>query len=418
MSKQQNTAKQLKDDFARLFSPAMLTELKRNGLDIIESKREGSLVFDENGKRYIDCHSSGGAFNLGRHHAELAQELNVALTQTDQGNFPMISKEKAMLAQTLSEFIPGPLECSVFSVMRGEPVECACKVSRGFTGRQELITVDGGWYGETGFALTLSERVDKDTYAPLIPNTKTIAFNDIEQAKQAISSNTAAVILELTQAENHCRTIDKNYLSTLRSLCDRHGALLIFDETQTGFGRTGKRFAFESYAIQPDILIVGEALGGGMFPICATVLTQRVNAFLNDHPMIHLSTFGGSDLGCRVATKALKVYEQAHPWDNASAIGAELKKALENLSTQHEATLRSVAGQGLLLSLQLKSEQAATDFCRELSIAGVLAQTGKVARNTVLLRPSLLLSKQEADDLLLAVATALDNLESSSGQEA
>lgn len=379
--------------------------LESLGHGFLEGRREGVWVWDTQGKRYFDAVSGAGTFNLGRRHPDLAEALRRAMRETDQGNFPMVSIEKTALAEALAQFVPGPLDCSVFSVMRGEAIEFACKVARGYTGRAQLVGADGGWYGQTGFALTLSEREDRDLYGPLIPETARIPFGDLDAAAKGITSATAAVIIEPVQAENHCRTAPPEYFKGLEQLCRDHGALLVFDETQTNFGRTGSRFAFESCGVSPDLLVLGEALGGGMFPIAVTMLTQQVNRFMNTHPLIHMSTFGGTDVGCRVAAKALELYGALKPWENAVQRGGRLLRRFEALAARTDSVVRGVRGGGLLFSLDLGDPLSAKAFCRNAAEAGLLVLPGEVARHTVVIRPSLLLNEAEAEFLAATVET-------------
>jgi acetylornithine/succinyldiaminopimelate/putrescine aminotransferase len=402
------TARDLLAEYAALTSPGHVAALRAAGHDLVEGERGGCYVSDTAGKRYVDCIGSAGIYNLGRRHPELLAELGRAARETDQGNFPMISAEKAALGRRLAEFVPGPLDCAVFSVMRGEAMEFACKLARGATGRPGLVAVDGGWHGETGFALSLSQRPDKDRFGPLVPGVVVVAHGDLEAARRAVGDDTAAVVLEPIQAENHCREVDRDYLHGLRELCRARGAVLVYDETQTGLGRTGEKFAFEHFGAGPDVLILGEALGGGVFPIAATVFTQRLNQFMNRHPLIHLSTFGGSDIGCRVAVKALDIYQRDQPWRNAAAIGDRLRA---RFAAQVGATpLRSVAGRGLLLSLALDTPAQALALCRRAAAHGVLVAPGRVATHAVVLRPSLLLDDAAAAALHDGVAAALGEL--------
>lgn len=390
-------------------TPGRLDQLRALGHDFLEAKREGAYVFDTDGKRYLDASSSAGIFNLGRHNAELAAELKQALRETDIGNFTMISIEKTALAKALADFVPGPLECSLFSVVRGEAMDGACKIARGFTGRSELVTVDGGWFGQTGFAMSLSERPDKDCFRPLIPDVKVLPFGDETAARNAIGAKTAAVILEPIQAENHCRELPAAYLKTIAGLCAQNGAVLLIDETQTALGRTGSKFAFEASGVSPDILLIGEALGGGMYPIAATMLTQRVNAFMNAHPLIHLSTFGGADIGCRVATKALEIYTREQPWKNAAAMGERLRAGLDEIA-KSGGPVRGIAGKGLLLSLDLGDADTATRFCKTAAAAGLLTLPGEVAKNAVVLRPALTITAAQVDEIIAAVKTAVKSM--------
>ncbi len=383
---------------------ARMERLNALGLGIMEGRREGAYVYDTEGKRYLDGYGSAGTFNLGRRPPELTAELKQALRETDIGNFPIVSLEKAQLGQALAEFVPGELECSLFGVMRGEAIDAACKVARGFTGRPRLLSLEGGWHGQSGFALSLSQREDAALFGPLMPETGILPWGDLEAARARIDHQAAAVILEPIQAENHCREASLEYVRGLAEVCKTNGALLVFDETQTNFGRTGAKFAFEAYGVSPDILVLGEALGGGIFPITVTLMTQRVNSFLNKHPLIHLSTFGGADVGCRVALKALELYARLEPWKNAKEKGAALMKGIAELAGKDNSPIRGVAGKGLLVSLDLGTPEAATEFCRNAAANGLILMPGEVARHTVMLRPSLLINEAETREILDALA--------------
>ncbi len=376
---------------------------------ILEGKRAGAHFFDTDGRKYVDGDSSAGIFNLGRRHPELAEALKSAMRATDQGNFPIISEEKALLAEALAKFVPGALECSLFGVTRGEAFDAACKVARGFTKRPGLVTVDGGWYGQTGFALSLSQRDDKRLFEPLVPGVTTIPFGDLAAAEQAVGADTAAVFLEPMQAENGCRAADLGYAHGLAELCRARGALLVFDETQTNFGRTGTKFYYERLSIEPDVLILGEALGGGMFPITVTMMTPRVNEFLNDHPLIHLSTFGGSDIACRVALAALDLYRREEPWKNAAALEPEFRSAFNALMGDFPRLLTGVQGAGLLFALQTPWAEMANKLARTCLNRGLLVAPGRVAKNTVMVRPSLLITEDEAGELVAALQLALQD---------
>jgi len=393
--------------FSRVFSPGRTALLKELGHDFLEGSREGPYLFDEKGSRYLDCVTSGGVFNLGRVPAEVGDELVAAAAGTDQGNFPMISSEKAALAEALAAFAPGGLDCSVFSVMRGEALEFACKAARGLTQRHELVTASGGWYGETGFALSLSERADKRSFGPLIPGVRSVPWGDLAAVERAIGRRTAAFVLAPIQAENGCRVAQEQYLRGVRRLCTRRGVVLILDETQSGFGRTGRRFACEHASVVPDILLLGEALGAGIFPIAAALVTQRVNSFMESHPMIHLSTFGGSDVGCRVAYAALKVYERVQPWVNAARVGRRVQEGLFRLRTEHPGKVLGVGGRGLLLAMQMDSVQSARGLCRRAAERGLFIVPGRVAADSVVIRPSLLLTDGQADDLIEGLARSV-----------
>ncbi len=394
------------DDFAKYVSAAAVGRLRGLGHDFLETRREGPCVWDADGKRYFDCFAGAGTFNLGRRPPRVVAALQQAMGLIDQGNFPMISIEKARLASALADFTPGGLECAVYAVSRGEAFEFACKLSRGFTGRPELIAFAGGWHGETGFAMSLSTRPDQPLFAPLVPRARIIPFGDLAAAKIAVTGLTAAVFLEPLQAENHCRAFDGDFLRELEKHCRAVGALLVVDETQTGFGRTGRRFAFERFGIEPDMLLVGEALGAGVFPIAATIYQQRLNAFMNLHPLIHLSTFGGSDIGCRVAAEALAAYDEVRPWENAAKLGPRLAEGLAKIQKDAPRVVDDVAGEGMLFSLRLATPAKARDLCKRLAREGVLAAPGAVETRSVVVRPCLTASADDIGEILRAVGRA------------
>ncbi|PKL37547.1 MAG: hypothetical protein CVV44_14455 [Spirochaetae bacterium HGW-Spirochaetae-1] len=401
---------QILNKYETYFSSSQRAVLESRGHAIVEDRREGDYIYDLNGKKYIDCISSLSIHNLGRRPSAVVDELRKAIHDTDQGNFPMISKEKAALAEKISRFVPGKLECTVFSVIRGESIDFACKLARGFTGRQEFLTVDGSWFGQTGFALSLSDRKDREFYGPLIPGIRQLPFGDIESARKMITRKTAAVFIEPVQAENNCRQAGKEYLQVLRSLCTKKGAVLVFDETQSGMGRTGNKFAFEESGVIPDVLVIGESLGAGVFPIAATVFTQRLNKFMNAHPMIHLSTFGGSDIGCRVASKALDEYDRLKPWDNAAGNGKMLRDGLESLKNSFPGKIKSLDGRGLLLSMDFGTSEKALAFCRAAADRGLLVCPGDVARSSIIFRPGLLIGNTTITEILQAVSDALKSI--------
>ncbi len=303
-------------------------------------------------KLLLDGSCGQGIHALGRRPAALIDAMREATRATDQGNFPMISQEKSALAEVLARFSPGQLDCVVYGVMRGEAMEFAAKVARGKTNRMPLVTVAGSYFGETGVALSLSDVPGKEDFGPLLPGVRRIPFFDRAVLESELRHGAAGVVLEPIQVEHGCRMVLPHDLKVARTLCDQYGALLIIDETRTAFGRTGFRFACEAADVVPDILLVGESLGGGIFPITAAIFTQQVNEFLNGHPMIHLSTFGGSDIGCRVGLAALQEYQRLETWENARERGAQLRLGLEQ-GRLGDSPLREIRGRGLMLGLEM-----------------------------------------------------------------
>ena len=357
-------------------------------------------------KALFDGSCGKGIFHLGRYPEPVAAVLAAAADETDQGNFPMISREKADLAEALAHFAPGELDCVVFGVMRGEPMECAAKVARGRTNRMPLVTVAGSYFGETGIALSLSEVPGKERFGPLLPGIRTVPFFDRRAIERELSHGAAALIFEPVQMEHGGNMVLPDDLRAARRLCDQYGALLVLDETRTGFGRTGFRFACEAADVVPDILLVGEALGAGLFPITAAIFTQNVNRFLNAHPMIHLSTFGGSDLGCRVGLATLAEYERLEPWDNARERGAQLRLTLEQ-GRLGGSKLVDIRGRGLRLALDFADASTATRYIKAAARHGLFLRSARFAPHVVVVEPPLIITPEETRSLGESLLAAL-----------
>ncbi len=397
-------------DAASVFSKGLIERIKSEGLAMLEKGGHGSVLVDSTGKEYIDCFTSAGSFNLGRGRADLLRVLRESARQTDQGNFIAISEEKAMLAQRLASFMPPALECALFTVVRGEAMDAACKLARGFTGRSEIITVDGGWYGHTGFSLGMSDCCERDLFGQGIPKITAVPFGDVDAARRALTKNTAAFVLETVQAENGCRYAEEEYYASLRRLCDEAGAILIVDESQTGFGRTGYRFSFDCFKFIPDIAVLGEAITGGMFPMTAIAFTGRLKSFFDEHPLIHLCTFGGHDVGCRVAVSAIDLYVAERPWENARRMGGLLFERLDGISTRYPGMVCGIEGKGLLFSITMKDEVNARRFCVEAGGSGFVCARGRVNGSSVVLRPVLTISEDDVRMIAEAVENTLKTM--------
>ena len=397
----------------RLFSRGLIDHLSATGHDIIESRGQGAYLFDINDQAYIDGCCGAGAYNLGRNPEQVQTALQRAARQTDCGNFILISEEKATLAERLAWFMGGNLSCCLFTVVRGEAMDAACKLARGHTGKRQLIAANGGWHGQTGFAMGLSRRPDKDLFGRLIPDQTIVEFNDINAAEKAFNHDTAAFILEPVQAENGCSVADKDYLASLKQLCREYGALLIFDETQTGFGRLGYKFAKDCYGVEPDILLFGEAVTAGVFPMTGLVFTPGVKSFFDIHPLIHLCTFGGHDVGCQVGVRALEIYAETRPWENAAKQGNVLRSHLTKLKDDFPDLISHVHGLGLLLAVTFKEESLARSFCMQAKNCGVLVVQAAVDKKSVVFRPALTLTNGDTGRLMSSVTSAMQALQSS-----
>ena len=257
-------------------------------------KAEGCFLYDSDGKKYIDLISGISVCNLGHNHPLVKEAIK---NQLDKYMHIMVYGEliespQTQLAKLLDELLPPQLNCTYFVNSGAEAVEGAMKLAKRFTGRNEIIAFKNAYHGSTQGALSLmSDEYFTSAFRPLLPGIK---FIDRQKPDlNLISPQTACVILELVKGEEGCKVLPQELVQSVAKRCRENGALLIIDECQTGIGRTGSLFAFEEYAIQPDVIILGKALGGGM-PLGAFVSSKEIMSVLTHNPVLgHLTTFGG-----------------------------------------------------------------------------------------------------------------------------
>lgn len=412
----QNIKEKVLADFATYINPMKVRTMKSAALDIVEEKRDGASVWDITGKKYIDCQTGSGIMNVGRHNREIVEALKKALDTYDIGVFLLCSKQNTDLAKKLAEITPGDLKCTMFGVGGGEANDAAIKIARGFTMKTEIIYADKAYHGHTGFALSAIGRDEyKEPFEPLIPGFKMVPFGDADAIEKVVTEDTAAVILEPIQGEGGINIPPDDYLKKVRTICDEHEVLLILDEVQTGFARTGKMFASEHWGVVPDIMTVAKSLGGGLYPISATIFTEEIMDFFIPHPFIHLSTFGGSDLGCIVGLETIKFIEKHHLADHAVEMGTRFRKGFESLLGSYPDLLLEVRQKGLMMGLQFTNQSIGPRMSKKLSERGVIAIYTGNDPSICRLMPPLIITPKEVDIVLNALEDSMKELSQESG---
>jgi len=403
-------------DFAEYISPMKVRTMKSAGLDIIEEKRDGATVWDITGRKYIDCQTGSGIMNVGRHNREIAEILKNALDTYDIGVFLLCSKQKADLAKKLAEITPGDLKCTIFGVGGGEANDAAIKIARGYTMRTEIIYAKNAYHGHTGFSLSAIGRdAYKEPFEPLVPGFKMVPFGDADAIRDTINEDTAAVILEPIQGEGGIHISPDGYLEEVREICTKNETLLILDEIQTGFARTGKMFASEHWGVVPDIMTVAKSLGGGLYPISATIFTEEIMDFFIPHPFIHLSTFGGSDLGCIVGLAVIDYIEKHNLCEHATEMGKRFRKGFDRLLKDYPDLLLEVRQMGLMMGLQYTNDSIGPRMTKKLSQRGVIAVYTGNDPSICRLMPPLVITEQEVDFVLNALEDSMVELSREAG---
>ncbi len=346
----------------------------RYGMDFVPGRREGLYLWDVEGdKRLINCHCNGGVFNLGHRHPAIVDTLVRALGELDIGNHHLISEQRAALGRRLAELAPGEMPYSVFAVGGGEAIDFALKLARAHTERPGIISARGGYHGHTGLALAAGDAQYRDPFGPMPPGFVQVPFGDAAAIADRINGDTAALILETIPATLGMPIAPPDYFAELRALCDRHGALLIVDEVQSGLGRTGKMWAIEHWGVEPDILVTGKGLSGGVYPIAATCYRPELNTFMEANPFIHISTFGGAEVGCAVALAVLDLTAGPGFSEHVHRLARRFGAGFQQLRTRYPNTLMAVRQLGLMIGLVFPDETCGPLMTKLLFDEGVLA---------------------------------------------
>jgi LysW-gamma-L-lysine/LysW-L-ornithine aminotransferase len=357
---------------------------------------QGASLFDADGVEYLDCSSGHGVANLGHANPKVAEAIykQASTLITLFESFP--NDKRAELMQKLTSLVVG-LD-RVFLCNSGtESVEAAFKFARLSTGRKNIIAAMRAFHGRTYGSLSATyNKKYREGFEPLVPGFSHVAYNNVEALEKAVNEETAAVILEVVQGEGGVYPASAEYIHAARRICDEHGALLIVDEIQTGFGRTGKMFAIQHFDVTPDMLTCAKSLAGGV-PMGAVLIGSKVK---NLAPGVHGSTFGGNPLSCAAAIAALGVIEEEDLPRQALVKGAYLMDRLREIESP---LIREVRGKGLMVGIELKEKVA--PYIKELQERNIIALNAGMT--VIRLLPPLVITYGQIDHLVNALAVIL-----------
>ncbi|MBX3274674.1 MAG: aspartate aminotransferase family protein [Sandaracinaceae bacterium] len=399
----------------RYLSPAKGELFRAIGIDLVIGRREGYSLWDLDGKELLDLHLNGGTYNLGHRHPELVAALRGALDDEclDVGNHHFPSEARGALAEALVASAPEGIARVVFASGGGEAVDVAIKSVRRATGRRRIVSAEGGYHGHTGLALAAGAARFR---APFLsdgdPGAFThVPFGDLDALDRALApGDAAAVILEPIPATAGFLLPPEGYLAGVRARCDAHGALLIADEVQTGLGRTGALWAIDGYGVRPDVIVSAKGLSGGLYPIAATLLSEAAGAWLRTDSHGHVSTFGGAELGCRVAQKVLEITTREATRDNVLFVASRLAEGLADLAARRPF-LREVRQRGLVIGLSFARPDGGVHVMRRLYDLGVWAIVAGFDYGAIQVKPGLLWDEA-------TTARALETLDAAIGDVA
>jgi len=363
--------------------------------DVVLVSGKGARLFDDQGNAYIDCASNVGVSNIGHGHESVAKAVYEQYLALGNCYSMFYNPVRARLAEKLVNLAPGDLNRVFFCNSGAEANEAALKFARSSTGKPEIIACMRGFHGKTMGALAATWGPEyQKPFAPMLPGLKHVPFNNFDKLEAAVGEQTAAVLLEPVQGEGGVRVGDPEYFQKVRDLCDGRNILLIMDEVQTGFGRTGTMFACQQF-VTPDLLCLAKSLAGGI-PMGAVLCNDRVSVPLKSHT----STFGGNPTACAAALASIDVIESEHLVQNAKTLGDYFRKQLQGIESQK---IRQVRGLGLMIGLELKEK--AGPYVQKLMDKGVIVL---LAGATVIrLLPPLVISKAQIDTVVKALKEVL-----------
>jgi ornithine--oxo-acid transaminase len=377
-------------------------------LDVVLTRGEGIHVWDVEGNRYLDCLAGYSAINQGHCHPKIRDAMIAQASRLTLTSRAFRNDQLALFCEELCKLTKSH---KVLPMNTGaEAVETAIKTARKWAyevkgvpqGQAEIIVFNSNFHGRTVSVVSFSTDPTATTgFGPFTPGFKLVPFGDMEALEQAITQNTAAVLMEPIQGEAGVVIPPAGYVRSARELCTRERVLFILDEVQTGLGRTGKLLAEEHEGVEADMTLLGKALSGGFYPVSAVLSSTETLAVLT--PGVHGSTFGGNPLGCAVARAAIQAIVEEGMIENAAEQGAYFMQGLKNIAS---GNVKEVRGRGLMLAIELHPDAGgARRFCESLRRRGVLCKDTR--ENTIRVSPPLVITRPDVDEALEKFEAAL-----------
>ncbi|TXT58083.1 MAG: putative aminotransferase [Promethearchaeota archaeon] len=394
------------------------------GFGVIPGEREGIRFKTLEGTKpgeppleIINCRSSGGVFNLGHHNPEIVQRLKDALDAgLDLGDHMLLSEWRALLGQKLAELMPPGITKTTFGVSGGEAIDTAIKFSFAYTKRNGCISAIGGYHGHTGLALATGDKDFKKPFHWNPPGFKQVPFGDIEAIKNAVDETTACVILETIPATGGVLIAPKGYFSAVRRVCDENDSLMIIDEVQAGLGRTGELWAiygglYPEEKVIPDFMVLGKGMSSGIYPLSTTSYKPEIErTVFREDPFIHISTTGGSDLGCAVAYKMLEIQSNPKFLKNVKEMGKLFGNGLREIADAFPELIKEARGRGLMWGVEFHSEMLGQLAMISIINEGVLQNYCGNKTDTLIIMPPLIVQKEDINEILLRIRKAIKSL--------
>ena len=377
--------------------------------DMVVERSQGCSIYTVDGEEYLDLLAGIAVCNVGHRNEHVVRAVQ---DQLEKSMHVMVFSKfiipvQVEAARLLAEVTPAELQTTFFTNSGCEGIEGALKTARKVTGRSRIITCERAFHGRTFGALSVTWREHyRKPFEPLLPDVHFIPFNDLEAARKAIDEHTAAIIMEPIQGEGGIRIPDDDYLPAVREICDETGALMIFDEVQTGFGRTGKWFCCEHWDVVPDIMVLAKAMGGGM-PIGAFIGKPEIMDTLSDPMLSHLTTFGGHPVCCAAVKAAIEYMKQEDLPAKSAERGDQFMEGLRAQQARYPSLIKEIRGLGLMIGIELASKEVMAKFVQEVHEQRLIIGDSINDDLTARLEPPLTITKAQVSEALVRLEAAL-----------
>ncbi|MHA1146105.1 MAG: class-III pyridoxal-phosphate-dependent aminotransferase [Candidatus Helarchaeota archaeon] len=410
-------------DYARHVSEPKANFFKSIGFGVIQGKREGIRITTLEGVRknkpprvLIDCRTSGGVFNLGHNHPEIIKALKEGIDGgLNIGDHHLLSEQRALLARKLAGLLPGDISKTQFCVGGGEAIDLAIKLARASTKRKKIISAWTAYHGVTGLALGAGDPRFKDAFLWNPPDFHKVKFGDIDDFRKVIDEETACCIFEPIPATGGILIPPKDYFPQVRELCDEKGVLFIADEVQTGLARTGHPWAldgglYEDAKIVPDIVVLAKGMTAGYYPLATCSYKPFIEEVFEDDPFLHISTTGGSELGCYVSRRMLEIISQPAFLKHVREMGRQLGNGLMEFKEEFGKLITDVRGRGLMWGVEFINDRYGLGYTLSMIENGILADFCGNNEKTIKLMPPLIVESDDIDEILSRLDVALKKL--------
>jgi acetylornithine/succinyldiaminopimelate/putrescine aminotransferase len=373
-----------------------------SGVPLVIDRREEYFIYDVSGKRLIDVHLNGGTYNLGHRNSEVVQAVTAAMQHFDIGNHHFPSLARTALAEALVETAPPNISKVIYGSGGGEAIDIALKTARHTTQKRKIVSIVKAYHGHTGLAVATGDDrfaalflADRPEEFPHVP------FNDLPAMEDALRArDVAAVIMETIPATYGFPLPNPGYLESVKQLCERYGALYIADEVQTGLMRTGELWAISKHGIEPDILVTGKGISGGLYPISAVLVSEAAGGWLDEDGFGHISTFGGAELGCVAALKTLEITCRPETRSMVHYVSDLIGRGLRSIQAAYPDWLIGIRQNGLVMGLEFAHPQGAKYVMKHLYDNGVWAIFSTLDPRVLQFKPGILMTPELSEELL------------------